>query len=102
MKQDFPGTAEIKLEQTFRSSAAIVEASLAVVKRDTGRVDKGLFTAHGRGLPVVLKESDDEHHESFFVASEIKRVIAEHGGMLSYKDVSQTMIFFSLDQSYRS
>lgn len=91
MKNQFPGTQEVKLEQTYRSSASIVEASLAVVKQDEERVEKGLFTAHERGLPVVLNKSQDELQESFFIASEIKRVIAEHAGMVSYKDVSMRL-----------
>ncbi|KAJ1593076.1 hypothetical protein NDA11_004666 [Ustilago hordei] len=87
MTKEFKGTQQARLEENYRSTGAILELALKVVQQDVSRVDKGLYTSHPRGLPVVLKCHGSAQLEAAYIASEIKRVIAHSGNMLNYNDV---------------
>ncbi|SNX83194.1 related to ATP-dependent DNA helicase [Melanopsichium pennsylvanicum] len=86
MTKEFKGTQQARLEENYRSTGAILELALKVVQQDTSRVDKGLYTSHPRGLPVVLKCHGSAQLEAAYIASEIKRLIAHSGCMLNYND----------------
>ncbi|SPO21880.1 related to ATP-dependent DNA helicase [Ustilago trichophora] len=86
MTKEFKGTQQARLEENYRSTGAILELALKVVQQDTSRVDKGLYTSHPRGLPVVLKCHGSAQLEAAYIASEVKRIIAHSAGMLNYND----------------
>ncbi|SPO23192.1 related to ATP-dependent DNA helicase [Ustilago trichophora] len=86
MTKQFNGTQQARLEENYRSTGAILEIALKLVQQDTSRVDKGLYTSHPRGPPVVLKCHGSAQLEAAYIASEVKRVIAHSGGMLNYND----------------
>ena len=48
-RDDFPKHQLILLEQNYRSTATILEAAKNVIRRNTARVDKDLFTRRGPG-----------------------------------------------------
>ena len=86
MKKLFKDTEEIYLEQNYRSSGSIVKAALAVVSQDTSRPPKSLTTDHPNGTPVVMKSFVDGEEEAFWIAKEIRRLIAYSGKKLNYED----------------
>ena len=70
-EKDFPGATVIKLEQNYRSTANILNASQKVIRENKTRTDKTLFTEIGAGEPVDIESLTDETAEANFVAMKI-------------------------------
>lgn len=70
-ERDFPGATVVKLEQNYRSTAAILEAAQNVITKNKVRTDKILWTDHEGGAPVQVQGSYDESEEANLVASRI-------------------------------
>lgn len=77
-ERDFPECKVIKLEENYRSTKAIVSAATAVIKNNTQRKDKTLFTQNDSGDKITVYESTTEYEEARFVAQRIERLIREH------------------------
>src|SRR5438270_2038128 len=75
-ERDFPQTKIILLEQNYRSTQNILDASQNVVQRNRLRKDKRLWTALGAGEKIVLHEAFDEEEEGIFAGHEILRLLA--------------------------
>ncbi len=75
-ERDFPGAKVIKLEQNYRSTANILEASQQIIKHNHNRSEKTLFTDLGTGEPVTIEALYDEQAEANYVASLIQQLIA--------------------------
>jgi len=75
-ERDFPHTRIIMLEQNYRSTQTILDAAQGVVRRNTQRKDKHLWTALGLGEKVVFHEAYNEEDEGLFTAREIARLLA--------------------------
>lgn len=73
-ERDFPGTRIIRLEQSYRSSATILEAAGEVVARNVGRKGKTLWTDNPPGEKITLRACEDDLEEARFVAAEIVRL----------------------------
>ncbi|TYO99051.1 DNA helicase-2/ATP-dependent DNA helicase PcrA [Geothermobacter ehrlichii] len=71
-EKDFPGTRTIRLEQNYRSTGTILEAANAVIRRNSRRKEKALWTAGGAGEPLELIEAPDEEEEARLVAERIQ------------------------------
>ncbi|TIA90913.1 hypothetical protein E3P81_02272 [Wallemia ichthyophaga] len=102
MKKDFQNTSEIYLEQTYRSSGAIVKAAMSVMSQDKTRPEKELKTDHPEGSPVTLKEFFDGDSEAYWIAKEIKRQIAYSGNKLRYEDFVILLRFNALSRTIES
>jgi DNA helicase-2/ATP-dependent DNA helicase PcrA len=75
-ERDFKGTKVIKLEQNYRSTGNILDAAGNVIKKNTKRTDKKLWTAAGLGNPVQVHELYDEAEEAHLVAERISSHVA--------------------------
>ncbi|KAF7301180.1 ATP-depentend DNA [Mycena indigotica] len=102
MKNDFRGTTQILLEENYRSTASILNASLAIVSQDKSRINKRLLTTHPRGCTPVLRTLSTEHAEADFIAIEIKRLIASMGGILRYGDFAILLRYSALSRAIES
>ncbi len=76
---DFPGTRSIKLEQNYRSTGNILEAATAVVRHNSSRIDKTLWSDSPVGHPLELLIGADERHEAEQVVRRIVELRSEHG-----------------------
>src|SRR5215203_31552 len=76
-ERDFPDATVIKLEQNYRSTQTILNASNGVIANNRQRKDKFLWSELGDGDPVHVRELEDEHAEARFVVSEIERLVDE-------------------------
>ncbi|HEY1080011.1 MAG TPA: UvrD-helicase domain-containing protein, partial [Bdellovibrio sp.] len=83
-EKDFPEAKVIKLEENYRSSANIVNAATAVIKNNSERKDKTLFTSNDSGDLIQVREEKNEYDEARFVAKTIQTMINEGSG--SYND----------------
>lgn len=73
-EKDFPEAKVIKLEQNYRSSGNILEASHAVIKHVIGRSSKKLWTEAGEGEIISSFVGIDERDEAEFIAEQIKQM----------------------------
>jgi DNA helicase II / ATP-dependent DNA helicase PcrA len=76
-ERDYPDATVVKLEQNYRSTSTILNASNAVISNNRQRKDKFLWSDLGDGDPVHVRELEDEHAEARFVVSEIERLVEE-------------------------
>ena len=76
-ERDFPGAKVIKLEQNYRSTGNILEASQKVINQNKTRTEKVLFTEAGKGEPVDIESLRDEEAEANFVVRTILRLQKE-------------------------
>jgi DNA helicase-2/ATP-dependent DNA helicase PcrA len=73
-EKDFPNCRIIKLEQNYRSTKNILSAANEVIKNNTGRKDKELWTQNEQGCPIKRYEASDEHDEAYFVAGMMRNL----------------------------
>ena len=76
-EHDYPDAEVVKLEQNYRSTQTILNASNAVISHNRARKAKSLWSDLGDGEPVHVRELEDEHAEARFVVSEIERLVDE-------------------------
>ncbi len=70
-EEQFANTETIRLERNYRSTTNILNVANSVIKNNTGRKGKNLWTDVNDGpLPLVFK-ANNEQEESAFVADEI-------------------------------
>jgi len=72
--KDFPEAKVIKLEQNYRSTGNILEASQKIINNNKQRSEKVLFTEAGDGDPIEIKTTRDETDEANYVARQILRM----------------------------
>ena len=70
-EQQYKGARVIRLEQNYRSTKNILEASNAVIRNNQGRKGKELWTDHGEGDKVQCYTAMNEHDEAQYVAAQI-------------------------------
>jgi DNA helicase-2/ATP-dependent DNA helicase PcrA len=71
-EQVFPEAKSIKLEQNYRSTQTILDVADAVIKNNTERKDKTLWTANPAGARVFYYQALDADSEARFVAAKIE------------------------------
>ena len=73
-EQDYPDARVIVLEQNYRSTQTILEASRGVIRPNVQRKEKRLWTQNDPGVPVTVFEDYNEQEEGQYVVSEIERL----------------------------
>ncbi|KAI8638789.1 P-loop containing nucleoside triphosphate hydrolase protein [Parasitella parasitica] len=91
MQDDYLDTQSINMEQNYRSTKAILDAALHVIKQDVTRIDKSLYTNNPVGIPISILSTRNEDTQAEFVAKEIKKVIKYSKGLVSFKDFAVLM-----------
>ncbi len=76
-ERDFPDAAVVKLEQNYRSTQTILDATNAIIANNRARKPKRLWTEEGAGAPIRIVELGDEHEEARYLAGEIERLATE-------------------------
>lgn len=85
-EKDFPGARTILLEQNYRSTQTILDAANAIIVKNEGRKPKKLWTALGKGEPIVGYAADNAQQEAAWIATEIARLRSEEG--IPYSDIA--------------
>lgn len=73
-EKDFNDAKVVKLEENYRSTQTIINAASHVIRQNTQRKDKTLFTNNPSGEPITVREEGNEYDEARFVVSEIERM----------------------------
>ena len=75
----FSGAKVIKLEQNYRSTPNILDVANEVIKKNTGRKDKKLWTANGSGECVSLYQYSEATEEAEAVVKDIiKKAVSKN------------------------
>ena len=88
MKEYYPETVVINLEENYRSSSAVLKLAQDVIDQDTDRPDKKLKATHCYGTLPVLRRLPNPHEEALWIVAEVRRMMATTGGLLQYSDIA--------------
>ena len=83
-ENDFSDVLTIRLEQNYRSDGNILKLANSVIKNNSERKAKALWTDRSDGEKITYKRLEDEKQEAWWIGSEIERLRETEG--YSYKD----------------
>jgi len=83
--QDFPGAAQVRLEENFRSTGHILAAANAVISHDPKRLGKTLFTSKPPGDKLEVLAFGSAEDEARGIAAEM---IRRHGQGAAWADMA--------------
>ncbi|MGM0876033.1 MAG: DNA helicase PcrA [Bacillota bacterium] len=74
-EKDYPQASVILLEQNYRSTKLILDAANEVIKNNSNRKPKKLWTENQIGSKITYYRADSEAAEGQFVAGKIKQLV---------------------------
>lgn len=74
-EKDYPEARVVILEQNYRSTQLILDASNQIIQKNIQRKDKRLWTEKEGGEKIRHWIADNERHEAQMVASEIEKLL---------------------------
>ncbi len=74
---DFIGTQTIRLEQNYRSTSTILDAANAVIKNNSQRLGKQLWTAGSKGDPIDLYAAFNEQDEARYIVERVNQWVKD-------------------------
>lgn len=74
----FPEAAVIKLEQNYRSTQTILDAANEVIRNNTERKEKALWTDKGEGSRIHFRQFDTAYEEAEYIADEVSHKKKRH------------------------
>ncbi|WP_282177187.1 DNA helicase II [Vibrio nereis] len=80
--QEFPSVNTVRLEQNYRSTKTILEASNTLIANNTERMGKELWTEGAEGEPISVYSAYNELDEARFTVNKIKEW-QDKGGALN-------------------
>jgi len=89
-EKDFGSRNIIKLEQNYRSSQSILNAANSVIKNNTGRKQKSLWTENPIGDGIVYHCANTEHYEAEFVCRTIRELMNKEDNLSNYAILYRT------------
>lgn len=78
----YPEACVIKLEQNYRSTQVVLDAANAVIKNNTGRKDKALWTEKKEGNRIHFRQFDTAYEEAEYIAGDV--AAKTRNGMVEY------------------
>lgn len=85
-EKDYPGARVVKLEQNYRSSQNIINASNSLIKNNSQNKHKTAWTDKKGGAPIFLAEAKNAHVEAGYVARRINELVNHYH--YSYDDIA--------------
>ncbi len=76
-REAYPEAEVILLEQNYRSTQLILDAAKAVIRNNSNRVHKDLFTERQGGDLIEVQEAYDEREEAETIASAIQNLLLQ-------------------------
>ncbi|MDR1391789.1 MAG: UvrD-helicase domain-containing protein [Clostridiales bacterium] len=78
-ENEFSGARVIKLEENYRSTKNILKVANEIIKNNSGRKEKKLWTNNQEGSKVKVFAAEREYLEADFVSSQIKKMMDVEG-----------------------
>ena len=75
-EKDYPNAKIVLLEENYRSTQNILAVANSIIKKNTNRVEKNLFTKNGEGEKITLYAGFNENEEAHYIGSKAKELIA--------------------------
>lgn len=82
-ERDFKDAKVITLEENYRSTQIILDASNKLIKKNHNRKEKSLHTSKEGGEPITVRELPSEGEEARFVANQIQIQVENEGANLN-------------------
>ncbi len=96
-ERDFKNAKVYKLERNYRSTKKILDVANTVIKHNTNRKDKTLWTGNDDGVNPEVYIAEDESGEAQYTAIQIKNLVARG---YKYSDFAVLMRINALSRSY--
>jgi DNA helicase-2/ATP-dependent DNA helicase PcrA len=77
-EKDFPRAKTIRLEQNYRSTKNILEASSVVIANNKERKGKWLWTEADEGDELSVYPAHDAENEALFIADTTEKILRQH------------------------
>jgi DNA helicase-2/ATP-dependent DNA helicase PcrA len=74
-ERDFAADQVIRLEQNYRSYGHILDAANTLIRNNSGRLGKNLWTDRGHGEPIRVYEAMSDQQEAQWVVEEIRSLV---------------------------
>ncbi len=71
-ERDYPSARVIKLEQNYRSTNQILQAANQVIRNNSGRIDKQLWSQKPDGEKIKIYSATTSNDEAFFIINKIR------------------------------
>ena len=84
-EKDYKDAKTILLEENYRSTSTILDAANQVIKNNTQRKDKNLWTSRGQGEKIKYYRAYNERDEAQYVIRKIKELRNKD---VEYKDIA--------------
>ncbi len=94
--KDFPDARLVRLEQNYRSTKTILHAANELIRNNSERIDKELFTENSQGVKVRLVCLADDRGEADWVAERVFELRAEAC------DLKEMAVFYRTNAQSRS
>ncbi len=78
LRDDFSDLQVVPLDQNYRSTQTILDAAMAVIKKNPNRTHLNLFTQKGHGPKIALREMFNEDEEAQYVVDTIDELRRQH------------------------
>lgn len=96
-QRDFPEVKVLKLEQNYRSTKKILERANQIIKNNTNRLDKKLYTDNAEGTDVVYYPASTETDEADYV---VRRILQMHNAGVPYNEMAILMRLNALSRAF--
>ncbi len=84
-ERDFPNTKTIMLNENYRSTSAILNASNSVISNNKNRLKKELYTSKEDDSKVIHYAAENEEYEDAWIAS---KIVELHSKGKKYSDIA--------------
>ena len=104
-QSDFPEARIVPLEQNYRSSQTILDASSRLISAGARRVvdvEKKLFTENGPGVPISMSEGYDEEEEAQLVLKEIASLTRSSVGSPAERKLGDIAVMYRVNAQSRA
>ena len=78
-EREFRVANVIRLEQNYRSRSNILDAANAIIRHNTNRLGKNLWTDQGAGEPIRVFEAFSDGDEARWIVDEVQSLVREGG-----------------------
>ena len=78
----YPDAFVVRLEQNYRSTQTVLDAANAVIKNNTRRKEKALWTDQGEGARIGFRQFETAYEEAEYIAGDVAR--KKRKGQFSY------------------
>ena len=97
LREDFVDLQTIALDQNYRSTQTILDAAMAVIKKNPNRQHIDLKTQRGYGPKIVMRELFNEEEEAQYVIDTINELVSQKAA-----DLGQMAVMYRTNAQSRA